>query len=253
MSGQRKFPSNSFSSGGGGVIFEVYVQTYIAMHIIAEDKLPFFDSEKPIKMKLQGQYDGYDTDDCIVFGEKGGKVLCQIKHSIRVSDNDVFHSVISDAWKDFSNADHFNRKTDSIVLIVAGLSKTDIDNTRVLFQWSRNCENENEFINKITTAVFSSREKLKKYKAIKKQLQSASNDSISDKEVWEFFRHFNIQVLELDNPNSPLFTAVSNTFSRVVGQSGLENLLYRYVGGYNQNAGTITREKMIEDLHIKNK
>ncbi len=253
MTGRRENQFSSFSSGGGGYNFEVYVQTYIAMHIIVGETLPFFDTEKPVKMKLQGHYDGYDTDDCIVFGENGGKILCQIKHSVTVSmNNDIFHEVITDAWSDFTNTSLFNRETDSIVLIVAGLSKSDIDNTRVLFQWSRDCEDEKEFIKKVTTPGFSSKDKKKKFYAIREQLQSANGSEISDYEIWDFFRHFNLQILELDYTNSPLFLAVSNLLARTVGQGGMENVLYRYMAGYNQNAGTVTRDKMLRDLHLEN-
>lgn len=149
MAEQRAKQSNPFSTGGGGVNFEVYVQTYIAMHIMTGDSLPFLSSSKPVKMKLQGHYDGYNTDDCIVFGENGEKALCQIKHSITVSENDsVFRAVITDAWNDYCNSDTFNKKTDRIILIVSSLSKTDTDHTKVLFEWAGQCENEDEFTKK---------------------------------------------------------------------------------------------------------
>ena len=252
MAEQRAKQSNPFSTGGGGVNFEVYVQTYIAMHIVTGDSLPFLDALKPVKMKLQGHYDGYNTDDCIVFGENGEKALCQIKHSITVSENDsVFRAVITDAWNDYCNSDTFNKKTDRIILIVSGLSKTDTDHTKVLFEWAENCENEDEFTKKIATDGFSSKEKQKKYSAVKAQIESANGAGVSDYEIWDFFRHFNIQALELDNTKSPLFAAVSNSFSKAIGSSVSADTLYRYVAGYNQNAGTITREQLGQDLHIE--
>ncbi len=52
MAEQRANQSNPFSTGGGGANFEVYVQTYIAMHIVTRDSLPFPNSFKPVKMKL---------------------------------------------------------------------------------------------------------------------------------------------------------------------------------------------------------
>ena len=251
MAEQRAKQSNPFSTGGGGVNFEVYVQTYIAMHIVTGDSLPFLDALKPVKMKLQGHYDGYNTDDCIVFGENGEKALCQIKHSITVSENDsVFRAVITDAWNDYCNSDTFNKKTDRIILIVSGLSKTDTDHTKVLFEWAENCENEDEFTKKIATDGFSSKEKQKKYSAVKAQIESANGAGVSDYEIWDFFRHFNIQALELDNTKSPLFAAVSNSFSKAIGSSVSADTLYRYVAGYNQNAGTITKEQLLNDLKI---
>ena len=252
MAEQRAKQSNPFSTGGGGVNFEVYVQTYIAMHIVTGDSLPFLNSSKPVKMKLQGHYAGYDTDDCIIFGENGEKVLCQIKHTITVSEKDpVFLAVITDAWNDYCNPDVFNQESDRILLIVSSLSGTDMNHTRALFEWAGCCENADEFMAKMTTKGFGSKEKQKKYNAIKNLIQSANGTSVSDSEIWNFLRHFSIQALELDHVDSPLFAAVSNSFSKSVGKNGLEDKLYRYIADYNQNAGTITREQLVHDLQIE--
>lgn len=56
MAEQRAEQSNPISTGGGGTNFEISVQTYFAMHIITGDKLPFFNTAKAVKMKLQGHY-----------------------------------------------------------------------------------------------------------------------------------------------------------------------------------------------------
>ena len=252
MAGQRANQSNPFSTGGGGVNFEVYVQTYIAMHIVTGDSLPFLNSSKPVKMKLQGHYAGYDTDDCIVFGENGEKVLCQIKHTITVSENDsAFPAVITDAWNDYYKPEVFNQETDRIILIVPGLHGTDRNNTKVFLEWARCCENADEFMTKMTTEGFSSKEKQKKYNAIKNLIQSANGARVSDSEIWNFLRHFSIQALELDHADSPLFAAVANSFSKSVGKNGLEDKLYRYIADYNQNAGTITQEQLVRELHLE--
>ena len=250
---QRANLSNPFSTGGGGYNFEIAVHTYFAMHIIMDERLSFFKNTKIVKMKLQGHYDGFNTDDCILYGEDKSKCLCQIKHTISVTEkNDVFHDVISDAWNDYCNREQFNHQTDQIVLIVSLLTNTDSVNTRAIIDWAHCCENETEFLQKISKSGFSSTEKQKKLSVIKSHLTSVKGESISDRELWDFLKHFSIQVLELDRVDSPLFMAISNLFAHSIGREGFESILYRYVAGYNQNAGTITREDLIHDLAIEN-
>src|SRR3972149_5244280 len=62
--------SNPFSTGGGGGLFEAHVQaSFVALMLTGgfAQCLPCW----PIKkIKLQGKYAGYDTDDLIVFVEK---------------------------------------------------------------------------------------------------------------------------------------------------------------------------------------
>ncbi|MRZ79401.1 hypothetical protein GKD14_11890 [Paeniclostridium sordellii] len=105
MNEHRVEQSNPFSTGGGGTNFEVSVQTYFVSCMLMEWKIPGLKDDKITKIKLQGRYDGYDTDDYIVYGENGNKLLCQIKHSISITKtNVVFKEVIESAWNDFCNA-----------------------------------------------------------------------------------------------------------------------------------------------------
>ena len=120
--------SNPFSTGGGGVNYEVNVQTYFVASMILGWKIMNLKADKVEKIKLQGRYAGYDTDDCIIFGDNGNKMLCQIKHSIFINNSDeVFYDVIKAAWNDFNNNNLFNKNNDCINIIVSGLSKIDIE------------------------------------------------------------------------------------------------------------------------------
>ena len=182
------------------------------------------------------------------------QLLWQIKNSVTISANDTtFRAVITDAWNDYCNIETFNSDKDQIVLVVPGLSKTDIANTTEIFDWARHCESEAEFIRKVTEKKFSSNEKRSKYHAIREQLTIAKGETISDFEVWDFFKHFYIQVLELDRVDTPLYIAVSNQFSRVVGKRETANELYRWIADYDKNAGTVTRDMLLHDLSIDGK
>lgn len=245
--------SNPFSTGGGGVNFEVSVQTYFAMHILAETKLPYLADKKAVKMKLQARHAGFNTDDCVIFGENGAKMLCQIKHEITVGDGDeTFSDVLTGAWNDYCNLKLFNRETDSIVLVVNSLGKTDIENTLPILEWAKTCESAEEYVTKIYKDNFSSKEKKRKYEVFSNRLKSINKDKaiISDDDVWSFLKHFNIMPLEVDNKNSNVFATAARTMAMSINQEGLEDKLRIIIANYNQTAGTITRDKLLKELHI---
>jgi len=115
MSNSEKQLSNPFSSGGGGVNFETRVQASFVVLMVTGGFVSCFPGCPIKKIKLQGKYAGYDTDDLIVFVEGLGdgqdkKLLGQIKHSIKITKGDiVFSEVIQAAWSGFNNPKLFTK------------------------------------------------------------------------------------------------------------------------------------------------
>jgi len=72
MSNMGKKISNPFSTGGGGINFEIRVQASFVVLMLTGGFVPCFSDCVIKKIKLQGRYSGYDTDDLIVFTEKQG-------------------------------------------------------------------------------------------------------------------------------------------------------------------------------------
>ncbi len=70
MSNSEKQLSNPFSSGGGGVNFETHVQALFVVLMVTGGFAACFPGCPIKKIKLQGKYAGYDTDDLIVFVER---------------------------------------------------------------------------------------------------------------------------------------------------------------------------------------
>src|SRR5690606_13202294 len=103
--------------------FETRVQAAFAILMLTGRVAPCLPPWLITKIKLQGHYAGFNVDDFIVFTEdfqtgKQAKLLAQIKHAIRITQNDkIFGEVIQAAWNDFNNPEIFTQKTDSIALI----------------------------------------------------------------------------------------------------------------------------------------
>jgi len=120
--------SNPFSTGGGGTHFENQVQSAFVILMLTGGAVPCLRPWPIKKIKLQGKYEGYNTDDFIVCVEEraGGqkaRFLSQIKYSVAVTENDTaFRQVIQAAWNDFQNPECFNPRTDVITLITGPLT-----------------------------------------------------------------------------------------------------------------------------------
>ncbi|MCL5996791.1 MAG: hypothetical protein M1546_12155, partial [Chloroflexi bacterium] len=257
MSKDDKQLSNPFSTGGGGGQFEAHVQASFVVLMLTGGFAPCMPYWPISKIKLQGKFAGYDTDDLIVFVEKPGgdqkrKLLCQIKHSISITENDkMFGKVIHAAWNDFNNRNLFTRNRDAIALITCQLSATDINDVRTILEWARYSENADEFIRKVNQTHFSSHKKQSKLKAFRRKLNSANGGNlVSDEMLFEFLKHFHLLGYDLDLKAG----VTSSLLHSLIGQYSQENAsslwvqLVDEVQSANKNAGTISRESLNDDL-----
>lgn len=257
MSIAEKQLSNSFSTGGGGTLFESHVQASFVALMLTCSYAPCLPCWPITKIKLQGKFAGYDTDDLIVFVTSSGdkqerKMLAQIKHSIRITAGDkVFGEVIQAAWNDFNDAGIFKKNRDVIALITGPLSVTDISDVRQILEWSRSCEDAQEFINKVNLVKFSSQAKKNKLQAFRTQLQYANaGTAVTDEVLFEFMRHFHLLGYDLDIKAGVTLSLLHS----LIGQHSEDNIqgiwarLVGEVQDANKNAGTILPDSLPDDL-----
>lgn len=245
----RAQQSNPFSTGGGGTNYEQWVQTYFVASMILGWRIPNVKSNKIEKIKLQGRYDGYDTDDCIVFGDNNAKMLCQIKHKVTFTKaSNLFYEVLSGAWNDFIKSD-FDKKLDSIVLIVSEMTLIDNESFNQIFSMAKTSENEFEFLKKLNSEKFVSEKTREKYNTIMYHLKTIDS-SITDYNIWTFCKVFNIQVMNLDIENSFIKSAIISGLDNFIGEENFVYKLYNFVANNNQNAGTITLDEIKKDLKL---
>jgi hypothetical protein len=256
MSEPRKPQSNPFSTGGGGTNFETRVQGAFTVLMLTGRIAPCLPPFAIVKLKLQGRYAGFDTDDFIVFSKelqtgKDAKLLAQIKHDISLTANDTtFAEVIQSAWND-SNHKDFDFNTDAFALITGTLSASDIHSARPILEWARHSENEEEFLVKINTANFSSDGKRAKLEAFKTQLKTANNGAdVSDKQLWEFLKAFYIIGYDLDIEGGSTLSLLHSLIAQYSNEdvSHLWARVLDVVQTANQNAGTLTLETLPEDI-----
>ena len=237
--------------------FEACVQASFVALMLAKGNAPGLQTGPITKIKLQGRFAGYNTDDLIVFiGEASNnehrKILGQIKHSISITEgNSTFQEIIQSAWKDFNNTEIFKKGRDILALITGPLSSTDTNDVRTILEWSRFAENSQEFFNKVALANFSSEAKRKKLKAFKVSLEKANGgDPVADEVCYQFLRHFHLFGYDLDTRSSVTLSLIHS----LIGQNSKDKAvsvwsrLVEEVLNVNKNAGTITPDRLPEDI-----
>ena len=251
-----KQQSNPFSTGGGGINFETRVQAAFTVLMLSGRVAPCLLPYPVEKLKLQGRYAGFYTDDFIVFAkqpqsEQKAKLLAQIKHEVSITaNNETFAEVIQSAWNDF-NSENFDPGTDAFALITGPLSKTDINNVRPILEWARHSENEKEFLVKVNTANFSSDMKRKKLEAFKTHLRTSNNGAdVSDRQLWEFLKVFHLIGYDLDTESGSTLSLLYSLISLYSNETAslLWTRVVDAVQTANQNAGTITLETLPKDI-----
>ena len=239
--------------------FETRVQTSFVVLMVTGGFVACFPGCPIKKIKLQGKYAGYDTDDLIVFVERPSdgqekKLLGQIKHSIRITEGDnVFGEVIQAAWSDFNNSELFIRGRDSIALITGPLSTTDTSDVRIILDWARSCENSEEFFIKVELGNFSSPAKRNKLKAFRSHLKKANGGKdVSDEDLFQFLKHFHLLGYDLDVQAGVTLSLLHSLIGQY-SQDNAQNMWSRLldeVQSANQNAGTITKDSLPADIQV---
>ena len=249
--------SNPFSTGDGGGHFESKVQASFVVLMLSGGFVPCLPLNSIEKIKLQGKFAGFQTDDLVVFSSdaksgKNYKLLGQIKHSIAITESsDVFAKVVKAAWEDYRNSELFDRETDRLALITGPLSSSDVHDTRTVLEWARHSENSIEFFQKVEMENFSSEGKRSKLRAFRAQIKSANNDvEPPHDEVFDFLRHFHLLGYDLDMRSGVELSLLHS----LIGQYGTEDAgaiwlkIVDEVEAANSNAGTITMLSIREDV-----
>ncbi len=255
MSNTSPQATNPFSTGQGGANFETRVQAAFTTLMLTGRVSPCLPSWPITKLKLQGAYAGFRTDDFIVYAkdpvsDHEARLLAQIKHEISFTETDEnFAKAIAAAWNDFNDPTVFTAGVDAIALITGPLSAMDINHVRVLFEWARCSQDEREFLDKMIRV--GGRTKRKKLEIFRKGLNVANGgQNISDEQLWNFLRSYHLLGYDLDTENGGTLSLLQS----LIGQSSNQNpaslwsQIVDAVQSANQNAGTITLETLPREI-----
>ena len=258
MSSKKKNLSNPFSTGSGGARFESQVQASFVVLMLADAFCPCMPQTWPIqKIKLQGKYDGYNTDDLIVFTKsptlnKEAKFLGQIKRHISITcKNKIFSEAIQAAWNDFNNPEVFKEGVDQIALITGPLNDVIIRDVREILEWARDSEDATDFFKKVNTVKFSSNSKKEKLNIIRTHLKEANEGSdLPDDLFWRFLKSFHLLGYDLVIRSGVMLSLLHSMIKQFNTDqvNAIWSQIVSEVQSKNQNAGIITKESLPDEI-----
>ena len=257
MINNSKQLSNPFSTGGGGGHFEAHVQASFVVLMLTGGYAPCLPCWPITEIKLQGKIEGYDTDDLVVIVEKYDtketrKLLGQVKHSIHITQGDsVFSEVIQAAWNDFNNPTIFAKGRDNIALITGPLSATDTRSVKWLLSQARHTKSADEFYRNVEQTHFSPAKSSEKLEVFRCHLKLANNGvGVSDNDLFSFLNHFHMLGYDLGEEIGVVLPLLHSHISQFNPQypQWVWSRVVDIVQTWNQDAGTITRERLPEDL-----
>lgn len=240
--------SSAFATGGGGINFEQQIHAMFLLSLLIDGFCPAM-NERTKRVCFQAKHLGYDVDDLVVFtfrNQNEGKMLCQIKHKVTATVNDLeFQEVICAAWSDF-NKDNFDEENDRIALATAQISNSALRALRFLHAQAIGSIDEQDFIERVQKPVFSNSENGNMLDTIKKCVAIAKNSEPSDAEIWHFCKVFILLMFDVDCEES-INRALASSLIR--GSSPMNALLVwskivEYAGRCNQTAASIDRKNI---------
>ena len=242
--------SNAFSTGGGGGSFERRIQAVFLLALLMDGFSPILNT--PIeRITFQARHLGYAVDDMAVFTASGAKFLCQMKHSLFITDKDAtFQEVMRAAWHDFC-AETFSKERDKIALFTGFIAKDSIDALRFLHDQAVAAAGAEDFFSRMEQEQFTSQAAREKLEIIRSSLQQANGGAaISRQTLWQFCRCFLLAIFDLDYEESINRTLAQTLIRCKTAQDA--RLIWSYLtdlcATYNQQAAVLTRQDLPAEL-----
>lgn len=256
MGNMLKKVSNPFSTGGGGVVFETYIQASYVLLMLTGGNAPCLPCWPVKKVKLQARKDGVHTDDLLVVVEdtltkRTARLFAQIKHDISFTrTSNELKEVLVAAWHDYNNPSLFTKEIDQIALITSALSKADRNALFRILGQVKSLTSHTEFFQYTQQRYFFSSTARTKLEVIRECINIAAGQDVSDKEVYDFLRHFNVLGYDLQEETGVILSLIHSHISQFDCKSP-EQLWSRvvvYVQNMNKNGGNICLENIPQDI-----
>ena len=249
--------SNPYSTGSGGALFENRVQAVLVTLMLSKGLCPCLPSWHIHKVKLQGRYSDFATDDVIVFARdeqsnREAKLIAQIKHAPTITkSNAQFKEVIQSAWTDFNNPRVFTYGYDALALITGPLTSSDTYDARDMLEMARTSQDSTDFFDKIKLARFCSNKKREKLQVFQYHLKNA-NDGMppTDETTWKFLHSFHLLGYDLDIKAGTSLSLLHSLIG-VASPNNTEKVwlkILNEVQSQNPHAGVLTLHNLPKEL-----
>lgn len=192
-----------FQKGGGGTNFEQAIQTAFLTTMIIRGNAPLNFANEIIEVAFQTTNRGYETDDLLIVAKSAigqHRLLAQIKNNITfTADNALFKEVIKAFWKDYNNTALFDKAKDRLIIIKSGFTKEERNHLKSLLDWANTHATETDFVTEVNR-IKGKKDRLDFFRESLKEVNN--NTALTDKEIWEFLKCFDVLEYDFTNQNS---------------------------------------------------
>lgn len=249
--------SNVFSTGQGGGVFEMNVQTTFLINMLIGRQYPGLPKGKAELIRFQAGSPPYNfaTDDIYVelISDSGTphKLLVQVKHNLAFTDkNEKFSEVIKAAWVDF-NSENFDPATDQFLVVKGNLSDYEYNNVLPVLDWAKFKLSFADFNSELETSA----KKKKVFEAFRIQLCKANNaQKISEEQLWKFLKCFNVSAYDFNLNNGKDKAGYLVMIERFLPDNSSENALsfwnkiFAFVSKANPKGASISYETLLKEM-----
>ncbi len=249
--------ASSFSTGGGGTVFELKVQTGLLATLLVQGHIPGFENATLRELHLQAGHLGYEKDDALLvaldsFGQQR-RQLWSVKHEVKFTESDeVFTDVIADAWGDFTEPKRFSPELDALILATGPLPTTH-RHLFTLLEFARAAASSDSFYARINRKGLISKKAGEYVELIQKRCEKAAEHAVSPAEVWKFLRCIHVLGYDFDQSASQDEARFKNLLAIAIlkstGKTGddLWNAIFQWVSDGNARAKSFTRKTLLLD------
>lgn len=254
---KEKNMSNPFSTGGGGTVFELKVQTSLLGTLLVGGHVPAFNNALIEELHLQAEHLDYETDDALAIClDKDGlrrRQLWSVKHEVRFTEHDeVFQSVVADTWADFLDTKRFDCNLDAFILATGPMKATN-KHLITLLEFARASVSATDFLARVNRKQAISQKSRDYLSLFQKVCNKVSGKQIEDDELWKFLCCFHIVGYDFDQTASQdearFKTLLALAMRKDTGKTGDElwNTIFKWIADRNPRAGSFTRENLPSD------
>ena len=243
-------PVSPFSTGGGGVRFELLVAVYYLIKLLRQEVARGMPEGVAQEVRLQQRNRDCPVDDVVVACKSatGSRTLyLQVKHSITFSKNAEFTEVVQQAWRQTSGP-KFRPNQDAVGLAIGEVCNNSTVRTHVkdVLDWSRTSANAEAFYAKVRK--FQAKQRV--LEAFEEGIKAALGKKPSREDVLRLLKHFVIVPFDFDprsgrdtvDSSNCLIASVGTHDGRDAGSLGA--ILYDMAAEYASQGGEITRDAL---------
>lgn len=236
-----------FQKGGGGTNFEQAIQTAFLSTLIIRGNAPLNFANEIIEVAFQTTNRGYETDDLLIVAKSAigqHRLLVQVKNNITfTADNALFKEVIKAFWKDYNNTALFDKAKDKLIIIKSGFTKEERNHLKSLLDWANTHATETDFVTE-ANRIKGKKDRLDFFRESLKEVNN--NEALTDKEIWEFLKCFDVLEYDFTNQNSVdeiyflnLIKLCKNNESKA-NEKEIWALISSFVSKLNKDGGSVT-------------